>query len=128
MIWLLLDRSLHIELRPRLETRGIRCIHAAEEGFAAAPPQRIFEAAIEDECVLVTASYADFAALAEAYRAAGRGFPGVLFMPSQLIGWELEGQVEAIERWLEGGGPEGGASRCQWLSAGTRAGAGQAHS
>ncbi len=126
MIWLLLDRSLHIELRPILEARGIRCIHAAEEGFSAAAPQRIFEAAIEDECVLVTASYADFAALAEAYRAAGRGFPGVLFMPSRLVGGGLEGQADAIERWLEAGGAETGAGRCRWLGGRPRAGAGRA--
>ena len=97
-----------------LESRGIRAIHAAEEELATADARGLLESAIEDDCVLVTRNYADLSDLAAAYRHAGRDFPGVLFLGSDPLA--PAAQADRIAAWLEAGGAEGAANRCEWLA------------
>ena len=100
-------------LRPELESRGLRAIHVAEEDLAAADARCLLEAAIEDECLLVTRSYADMSDLAAAYRYAGRNFPGILFLPSEPL--PIPVQADRIAAWLEEGGAVGAADGCTWI-------------
>ena len=113
MIWLLLDRTASPALQAELEALGIRSIHASVQELATADARRLLEAAIEDECLLVTRNYADFTDLAAAYRHGGRDFPGILFLPPN--GGEPFEQARAISAWLETGAAEVARNECFWL-------------
>lgn len=122
MIWLLLDTTVHPALQPALESRGVRCVHAGLEGLGAADAARLLQAALEDECLLVTRDYAGFTELATAYRAAGRGVPPLLFIAPDLAG-RIEAQAEAVAAWLESEEPRPGSGRIAWLGSGIGSGA-----
>ena len=114
MIWLLLDRTASPALQSELEAVGVRSIHASVEELATADARRLLDAAIEDECLLVTRNYADFTDLAAAYRHRGRDFPGVLFLPPD--GAEPFEQARAISAWLETADVESARNECVWLT------------
>lgn len=118
MIWLLLDRTVHAGLAAALEDRGVRCIHAGTEELATADSRRLLEAAIEDDCILVTRNYADYRALASAFRAADRSFPGILFLRRTEPLAEVAG---GIASWLEAGGAGRARDACVWLEEGAPA-------
>lgn len=84
------------------------------EDLATADARRLLDAAIEDECLLVTRNYVDYSDLAEAYRHRGRSFPGVLFLPPT-PGPAFE-EARAISAWLASGAVEGARDRCVWLT------------
>ncbi|MGH7540216.1 MAG: hypothetical protein ACRELC_04380 [Gemmatimonadota bacterium] len=106
MMWLLLDPTIHQGVCGELESRGVRCIHAGIEGLGAADPVLLLQAAVEDECALVTRNYHDFARLAEAYRAAGRRVPLLLFLAPEVPTGDVRAQAAAIETWLEEAGDD----------------------
>ena len=112
MRWLLLDRTLPPSLRTELETRGVRAIHAAEESLGTLDARGLLDAAIEDECLLVTRNYADYAALSRAYRHAGRTFPGILFIDRDA---DDAGSADAIAAWVKSDAA-GAAGECHWLT------------
>ncbi len=113
MIWLLLDRTVSATLPAALERRGVRCVHAVDEDLVTADAQDLLESAIEDECILVTRNYADFAQLASAYAHMGRSFPGILFLPPGDVPADvLAGRIAA---WVAAGGHGSLASRAGWL-------------
>ncbi len=112
-MWLLLDRTVPLELRVALEAEGVRAIHAGEEELATADSRRLLESAIEDECLLVTRNYGDFTRLGEAFGHAGRSFPGILFLPADPA--PPPEAAAGIRAWLEAGGPSRARDRCVWL-------------
>lgn len=114
MIWLLLDRTVPVALRMALEGEGVRAIHAGEEELATADARRLLESAIEDECLLVTRNYGDFTRLAEAFRHAGRSFPGIVFLPPDPA--RPAECAAAIREWLEAGGAREARDTCAWLT------------
>ncbi|MDX1394125.1 MAG: DUF5615 family PIN-like protein [Gemmatimonadota bacterium] len=113
MNWLLLDRTLPTAVVAELEGRGVRAIHAADEGLATLDARALLDAAIEDECLLVTRNYADYAALADAYRHAGRTFPGILFVDAT---GDAPASADAIARWLESSEVGDREGQCAWVS------------
>jgi predicted nuclease of predicted toxin-antitoxin system len=113
VIWLLLDRTASPALQSELEALGVRSIHASVEELATADARRLLDAAIEDECLIVTRNYADFTDLASAYRHGGREFPGILFLPEN--GREPFEQARAISAWLQTGAAESARNKCVWL-------------
>lgn len=123
MMWLLLDTTIHAGLQPALEARGVRCVHAGLEGLGGADERRLLQAALEDECVLVTRNYAGFTELAEAYRAVGRSVPPLLFVSSGSMapaeaaaGERIEAQADAIAAWLEAERPRPASGRIAWVT------------
>ena len=113
MNWLLLDRTLPTALVTELESRGVRAIHAADEGLATLDARALLDAAIEDECLLVTRNYADYTALADAYRHAGRTFPGILFVDEMV---DATGCATAIASRLETGDVGDLEGECRWVA------------
>lgn len=118
-MWLLLDTTIHPDLQPALEARGARCVHAGLEGLGAAGATRLLQAALEDECVLVTRNYAGFTELATAYRAAGRRVPPVLFVSPELA-TRIDAQADAIAGWLEAEDPRPGSGDVAWVGSRAR--------
>lgn len=109
------DSTIHYETYRTLVDRGVSCIHAGEEGLADSDAMKLLESAIEDECVLVSRNYADFARLAEVFRRESRPFPGILLLGEELNAWDVEAQAEAIEGWLAETEPEANRDQCVWL-------------
>lgn len=111
--WLLLDRTIAAPVRGLLEERGFRCIHASEEELATADARELLESAIDDECLVVSRNRVDFLALATAFGAAGRSFPGIVL----LAGDPAPAREDAgrIAKWLDSGGAEGVEDRVVWL-------------
>lgn len=103
-----------LALREALEDEGVRAIHAGEEELATADSRRLLESAIDDECLLVTRNYADFTRLAEAFRQAGRTFPGIVFLPPDETA--VESLADRMRAWLESGGPREARDTCAWLA------------
>ena len=119
-IWLLFDVDFPYPAYLRLKERGVQSIHAGEEGLATCDDRQLLEYAREDGCLIVTRNYVGFARLAEAYLREGRDFPAVLFVSSEIKETDVDGHVEAIERWLRGAAEAGSTSslknRYVWLT------------
>jgi len=115
VIWLLLDRTAPAALQAELEALGVRSIHASDEDLATADARRLLDAAIEDECLLVTRNYADYSDLAAAYRHRGRDFPGILFLPPDVA--PAFEEARAISAWLATDAAGAARNRCVWLTA-----------
>jgi predicted nuclease of predicted toxin-antitoxin system len=114
-VWLMFDSTIHYETYRTLANRGISCIHAGEEGLADSDAMRLLESAIEDECILVSRNYADFARLADALRRESRAFPGILLVGEELNAWDVEAEADAIEGWVAETTPEANRDKCLWL-------------
>ena len=65
-MWLLLDVDFPYPAFTRLRAKGVKVLHAGDEGLAAYDDRQLLEYAREDDCLIVTRNYAGFARLAEA--------------------------------------------------------------
>jgi predicted nuclease of predicted toxin-antitoxin system len=99
-MWLLLDVDFPYPAFTRLRAKGVKVLHAGDEGLAAYDDRQLLEYAREDDCLIVTRNYAGFARLAEAYLQDGRDFPGILFISADVDPRDMDAHVEVVERWL----------------------------
>lgn len=119
----LFDAHVHRGACARLRERGLDVVHAADRDLGGAPDHVLFEAAVDEDRIVVTRDVADFAALVEAYGRAGREHPGVLFLSRSIPPADVGAHVHALEAWVEASGEAGNPIRNAygWLTARERA-------
>ena len=117
--WLLLDAHFNYGAYLTLTERGIRAVHAGEEGLASATAEQLIELALDDESVIVTRNAPDFERLAVAHTHAARPFPEVLVLADTIRPDDALAHVRAIEGWLAGRSDvattDSGTGRLSWL-------------
>ncbi len=83
-----------------LRARGVDVAHVLDVGLAGATDAEVLARAAAEERIVVTRNYRDFAMLVEAYRAQGKPFAGVLFLPISLSHADVGAHVRAVEEWV----------------------------
>ena len=83
-----------------LQERGVDVVHVLDVGLSGSPDSEVLARAAAESRIVVTRNYRDFARLAEAYRAHGRHFPGILFLPAPMAQWDVGAHVRAVGAWI----------------------------
>ena len=97
----LFDEHVSLAAARELVRRGIDITHVVDiPGLVSAPDPVVLEHAIEEDRILVTRNYRDFAPLVDGLNRLGRSLPGVLFLPTSVPQNDPGAHVRAIENWL----------------------------
>jgi predicted nuclease of predicted toxin-antitoxin system len=109
----LFDEHVSMPACRALQERGVDVVHALEIGLRRALDPEVLDRAVAEGRIVVTRNYADFSALARSYGAAGRSFPGVLFLAVSVRQSDVGAHVASVERWIAAqadADPEGSAA------------------
>lgn len=89
-----------------LARRGLDVEHAKEIGMDRADDPVLLQYAIEQDRILVTRNYCDFAPLVAELNRLGRSFPGVLFLSNSIPQGDPGAHVREIEKWVNSCPPD----------------------
>lgn len=96
----LFDEHVNVPAMKRLQERGIDVIQVGDVGLLQVDDAVIFEWARNNDRIIVTQNYHDFAPLVMEAGRQQRRFPGVLIWAPSLRQSDVGGHVRAVERWL----------------------------
>ncbi len=94
------DQHVNARALRQLQARGVDVVHVAEVGLSAADDPEIFAWSVDQERILVTRNYQDFAPLVSAYAAKGLAFPGVLFIATSVPHADAGHHVRSLLEWV----------------------------
>lgn len=98
---LLLDEHVLLSLGDALRARDVDAVHVLEAGLGGAPDPALLRWCQEEDRILVTRNYRDFAPLVEMLQRRGESFPGLLFLSPGIPQNEPGSHLRALETWLE---------------------------
>lgn len=96
-----LDQHVNPRALRQLQSRNVDVVHVAEVGLARADDPDIFAWAAQQERIIVTRNYQDFAPLVSAWAGRGRVFPGVLFLATSVPQADTWHHVRSLLAWVE---------------------------
>ena len=97
----LFDEHVSAPAGRALRQRGVDVVNAVEVGLKEADDAEVLAWATDESRIVVTRNYRDFAPLVAEYAAAGRPFPGVLFLSDSVPPADVGAHIRAVERWIE---------------------------
>jgi predicted nuclease of predicted toxin-antitoxin system len=103
---LLFDEHVNVTACRQLKADGVDVVHALEVGLGSTPDADILRWAIEQDRIVVTRNYQDFAPLVQSLAGRGVPFPGVLFLSTSVRQNDVGAHVQAIRGFVaafEGG-------------------------
>lgn len=95
------DQHVNARALKQLQARGLDVVHVAEVGLSEADDAEIFAWSIEQDRIIVTRNYQDFAPLVTAYAEQGRAFPGVLFIATSVPHADAGHHVRSLLAWID---------------------------
>jgi len=95
-----LDQHVNARALKQLRAHGVDVVHVAEAGLSEADDPQVFAWAIEEQRIIVTRNYRDFAPLVQVYSGRGMAFPGVLFLSTALPQADAGHHVRALLSWI----------------------------
>jgi predicted nuclease of predicted toxin-antitoxin system len=96
-----LDQHVNARALEQLRAQGVDLVHVAEVGLSRADDAEIFVWAIDQERIIATRNYQDFAPLVSAYAEQGLSFPGVLFIATSVPQADAGHHVRSLLAWIE---------------------------
>ena len=106
---LLFDEHVNVPACRALQAMDLDVVHALEVGLGHTDDPEILRWAQQEDRILVTRNYQDFAPLVQALAARGETFPGVLFLAASVRQSDVRAHVRAVTDWLAEG-PDGVAA------------------
>jgi predicted nuclease of predicted toxin-antitoxin system len=113
-----LDQHVNARALKQLQARGVDGVHVAEVGLSEADDPDIFAWSIDQQRIVVTRNYQDFAPLASTYAEKGLAFPGVLFIATSVPQADAGHHIRSLLAWIEAADQAGHnpvASTYGWL-------------
>ena len=95
------DQHVNARALKQLQAHGVDVVHVAEVGLSGADDPVIFAWAVDEERIIVTRNYQDFAPLVNAYAAKGLSFPGVLFFATSVSQADAGHHVRSLLAWIQ---------------------------
>lgn len=114
---LLFDEHVNVTACRQLQADGVDVVHALEVGLGSTPDPDIMRWGIEQDRIVVTRNYQDFAPLVQSLAGRGMSFPGVLFLSTSVRQNDVGAHVRAIRGWITAfaGGDTSVAGSFAWL-------------
>jgi len=101
-----------------LRAGDVDVVHAVEVGLASSADAAVFQWAKQNDHVIVTRNYRDFAPLAPVFSARNESFPGVLFLATSIPHDGVDAHVRALTAWITSANEAGrnlAANTFAWL-------------
>lgn len=94
------DQHVNAPALRQLRKEGVDVVHVAEVGLSEADDAEILAWATEEDRIVVTRNYRDFAPLVDAYGRKSLFFPGVLFYATSVRHSDVGHHVRALREWI----------------------------